>query len=499
MSPPAARPAKPAGIFGREEEWNALAAFATHNAQRATLGIVSGRRRMGKTYLLDALAQELRGFFFTATADTSTVSLRKFGAAMAAQRGQPAPFGFRTWDDAVTTLFELAAEGDSDEPMFVVIDEFPYLLKAAPELASILQREIDRHQTRRSRLRLLLCGSAMSVMGGLLGGNAPLRGRAHLEMVVKPFDYRTAAEFWGVGDAPSLAARLFAVIGGTPAYRGFVVGDAPADLVDFDSWVGRTVLYRYSPLFLEARYMLGEEVDMRDPALYQSVLEAVSAGNATRGGIANYIGRKTIDISHPLRVLEDCRLLVKDTDLFRTGRSQYRIAEPLINFYEAVMRPAWAQLEQGRATAVWAQSAERFTAQVLGPQFEVLCREHVLLTPPDALAGFLGDVGSGVVTDPQARRQIQIDVAAVTLGTGGSRAAVRLLGEAKWGTLMGVPHLERLIRARDVLADRGLDSENCALACFSAAGFSDALRQRAEGGEVLLFGLDALYGGSPPR
>ncbi|GAA4018691.1 hypothetical protein GCM10022384_70630 [Streptomyces marokkonensis] len=149
-------------------------------------------------------------------------------------------------------------------------------------------------------------------------------------------------------------------------------------LEEFDDWICRTVLSPFSPLFREARYLLAEEADIRDTALYHSVLAAVAQGNSTRGGIAGFIGRKSVDISHPLHVLEDSHLLAREADVFRAGKSQYRITEPLINFYEAVIRPAWARLESGQTRKVWAQSAERFAAQVAGPHFETVCREYIL-------------------------------------------------------------------------------------------------------------------------
>ncbi|GGK72335.1 hypothetical protein GCM10010094_36750 [Streptomyces flaveus] len=45
-----------------------------------------------------------------------------------------------------------------------------------------------------------------------------------------------------------------------------------------------------------------------------------------------------------------------------------------------------------------------------------------------------------------------------------------------------------------MLAGRGMNTTHCRLACFSAAGFSDALRTEAARGGVLLVGLDELYG-----
>jgi AAA+ ATPase superfamily predicted ATPase len=315
-----AGPSKPPHVFDRGAEWDGLAAFVDRPLPHAMLGIVSGRRRMGKTYLLRALVEQQKGFYFGATAATEGESLRQFGAALAEYARSPVPFSFATWDDAISYLFGLAAPRNGEAPLLVVIDEFPYLAKAAAELPSLIQREIDRFQVEESRMRLLLCGSAMSVMGGLLASTAPLRGRAQLELVVRPFGFRAAADFWGVTGSPALAARLHAVVGGTPAYRRqFLADDVPGSLSEFDDWICRTVLSPFSPLFREARYLLAEEADIRDAALYHSVLAAVAQGNTTRGGIAGYIGRKSVDISHPLRVLEDSHLLVREADVFRAA------------------------------------------------------------------------------------------------------------------------------------------------------------------------------------
>lgn len=221
--------AKPSRVFDREAEWAGLAAFASRPTPHAMLGVVSGRRRMGKTYLLRALVEQLGGFYFAATAATEGESLRQFGAALAKYAGSPVSFSFANWDDAVSYLFSMAAPGRANEPLLVVIDEFPYLAKTAAELPSLIQREMDRFQIEENRLRLLLCGSAMSVMGGLLSSTAPLRGRAQMELVVSPFGYRSAAEFWGVTDEPQLAARLHAVLGGTPAYRRQFLAESLTD------------------------------------------------------------------------------------------------------------------------------------------------------------------------------------------------------------------------------------------------------------------------------
>ena len=93
-------------------------------------------------------------------------------------------------------------------------------------------------------------------------------------------DYQLAARFWEIDD-PQLAVLLYSIVGGTPAYRdGMAGGRGPQSIADLDPWVTENVLSRFSPLFREARYLLAEEPDIRDNAVYHSVLSAVAEGTA---------------------------------------------------------------------------------------------------------------------------------------------------------------------------------------------------------------------------
>src|SRR5581483_6899535 len=166
--------AKPGWVFDRDIEWQALSRFAAASGPRGRLGIVSGRRKQGKTFLVRAMAEATGGFYFAAAEATSADSLREFGAALAAHAGARAPYALAGWDDALRVLDETVAGG------LAVIDEFPYLVRAEPALPSLVQRLLDQRAwgEQAGETRLLLCGSAMSVMGRLLAGSAPLRGRA---------------------------------------------------------------------------------------------------------------------------------------------------------------------------------------------------------------------------------------------------------------------------------------------------------------------------------
>ncbi|MEV0615293.1 DUF234 domain-containing protein [Nonomuraea sp. NPDC050404] len=484
---------RPADMFDRTWEWAQLTRFVSDTEPGASLGVVSGRRRQGKTFLLEALCEATGGFYYSATETMpSREALRQLGDAVGRHVGSPGKIRFAHWEEAIDALLSLGA----DRPMPVVLDEFPYMVHGAPELPSLIQRALSPRRRERveSRARILLCGSSISFMGNLLMGSAPLRGRASLELIVPTFDYRAAREFWGLDDL-RLAALVYLIVGGTPAYKSeFLRGAAPARREDFDGWVIEHVLSPASPLFREVRALLAEDPTLTNTGLYHTVLAAVAEGNCTRGAIASRIERKATDISHHLTVLADAGLLSVEPDAFRQNRSAYRITEPLVRFYHSVMRPVYAQLEQvrpGRTERLWQAAQPRFRSAVAGPVFEHMCRTWAhSMAADETLGGMAVQVLSGVVHDPSSRANHEVDL--VSMDADGNILAI---GEAKWGDTMGMAHLERMEQIAAVLRAKGREPN--AITLFSGAGFMPALRAAADGsgGRIQLVDLERLYHG----
>ena len=484
---------KPADMFDRDQEWGLLGRFIEDDRQGASLGVVSGRRRQGKSFLLEAACEQTGGFYFSAQEATEAQSLSLIGAALTSFLDPVVPFTPNSWDQVIDVLLRMGRERNVP----VVLDEFPYLARVSPSLPSVIQGAYSprRRERSASRTRLLLCGSAMSFMGGLLSGNAPLRGRASLDLTVHTLDYRLAAQFWDLRD-PRLAFPVHAILGGTPAYRTEMIRyDAPRGQEDFDEWVVRAILSPGSPMFMEARYLLAEEPDLRDPALYHSVLAAIAEGNTMRGAIANHVGRKTSDIGHPLNVLEDAGLIRRESDAFQANRSHFQIGEPLLSFYHVMMRPFWPQLTRAAGTdRLWKRQGQRFAANILGPRFEEVCREWALRFAGDRFGGWPVQVSPGIVRDPQRKKTQQVDVAVVGHAEQG-QPPLLAIGEAKWNEVMGIEHLERLSRIRDLVSSlKKYDTARTRLVCFSGAGFTPGLTAAAAGGKVDLVSLEDLYG-----
>jgi uncharacterized protein len=482
---------KPDVLFDRHVEWSDLASFAANPAPGATLAILYGRRRQGKTLMLELLAEATGGFLFTGLEQSSAQNLAAMSEAYRAFTGTAAPVAFAGWDQVVDALLAL---GERGHPLPVIIDELPYLLKTAPEIPSIIQRALSpRGRARqRSRARLVLCGSALTVMSRLLGGTAALRGRASREMMVHPFGFRESARFWEIAAHPELAFRLHSLLGGTPAYRDYCEGDQPRIAAEFDRWVTRRLLNPSTAFFREGRVLLAEEPELGDLSLYFSVLSAIAAGRTRRGQIAESVGRKESALSHPLSVLEETRLIVRSRDALRENRATYRIAEPMLRFHQLVIAPNEARLVRRDGERVWAQQADTISSRIYGPHFEDLAREWSMQhASPDTLGAAVSQVARTEINCPEHRHPHELDVVAIER-TPNSRQRVVAIGEAKWRSEpVGLRELERLRHVRGVMSEPA-----ARLRLFSRAGFdSELVAQAQRAGDVELMDMDRLYEG----
>jgi uncharacterized protein len=487
---------KPDHVFDRDREWRSLQRFVG-NSGAAGLGLVYGRRRQGKTFLLESFARTHQGIYIQAFQRTRTQNLELFSAAYASHLGTTAPISFTDWSQVFETLLALER---GDAPIPVVIDEFPYLLERSPELPSVLQSLL--RPTTETNVKLILCGSALSTMASLLSGSAPLRGRASLELVVRPFSYRDAAGFWGI-DEPELAVQLHALVGGTPAYLSMSGGRGPTSAAELDDWVVTALLDPASAMFREGSILVTEDEDVTDTVNAFSVLAAISQGKTRRGELAAALGRSDSSLTSPLRMLSDAGLITSVGDAFRRKRTTYRIAEPIVRFHQALIAPDEIRLASHRGPEVWASAQRSVSSRIYGPHFEELsrawCIEHaaqdslISESAPDASELIVNSVAGAVVACREHRSSHEIDVVVQARSPDGGETTAAI-GEAKWRDVpCDQSHLRRLDHIRTLL---GL-SESVKLLLFSRRGFTEGLRREGDvRPDVELVDLDRLYHGT---
>lgn len=408
-------------------------------------------------------------------------------------------FSLSDWEEALRTA---RAVLEQKGQRVLVLDEYPYLLEHSKDLSSVLQAFYDdvRNDEGGPPLRIVLCGSAISVMEELLSGSSPLRGHTQLKMRLGPFDFRTSAEFWGAED-PDLAFRLNAVLGGTAGYRDLVQRDLPASSEELPAWLSRTVLNPASALFTEDDYLLREDPRIRDRAVYYSILQAVSEGHSTPTEIGGAIGRKRTSLEHPLDVLETAGFLTVSQDIRKQRGSSIRIADPIVRFHQLITRPRISQFEERQFEDAWNAAIPTFKSQILGPHFEELARTWVrVFADESTLGGPAGEVGFTVLPDREQRQNHEIDIVALQAGERRHKksSAITCIGEAEASnSLRTTRDLERLERIRGLLVADGAPCADANLLLFGHSGFADELQTVAtERGDVELVDLDRMYSGS---
>lgn len=490
---------RPADLFDREREWAELSAFVSDRTPGLRIAIVYGRRRQGKSYPLRRLAAATGGFYYQALEHEPAQALAEFGDRLGAHR-DVGRLAFANWDEAISSLGRLAPISGVPSAMplggasvvggaaVAVIDEFPYLLEKTPELPSLLQRAVDRSKDESwPAVRLVLCGSAISVMANLLDGQGALRGRVQSSLLMRPFNFLDSARFWGITDA-HLAFRVDAILGGTPGYRE-LVRSAPSSMEEFDAWVVDEVLSPAAALFREDEWLLGEQRGLENRALYLSVLSAVAAGCRTQSAISSELGRSQQGVLHPLDALVRLGFVAKNDDIVRQRRPVYRISEPIVRFHQAVRHPRTALFEDRRGAEAWADSQRSFESLVLGPHFEQQAREHIGRVGEQLTGAPIISVGTTVISDKDDRSAHELDIVAVSPGTGPRHRVIEAIGEAKLREL-DIGELKRLERTRTLLDG----AEDAAIVLASVSGFSDRLKtQAAARADVHLVALTDMY------
>jgi len=238
--------ARPPGLYDRDVEWSDLIGFVSAKRSRLGLGLVYGRRRFGNSFLLRRLVDAVGGVYHLALEESRAPALGRFAATVGSLYTPAAPVTFDGWDAALRSA--VGVLGKRETPQLLILDEYPYLRAQSPELDSVIQALVDDvaggslGADWQSRVSIIVCGSAFSVMTDLLSGTAPLRGRAVLDLPLHSFDYRQSRDFWQVAD-PETAFLLHSIVGGAAGYRdltgGVAAPERPNEIAD---WSAATIL-----------------------------------------------------------------------------------------------------------------------------------------------------------------------------------------------------------------------------------------------------------------
>ncbi|MEX2106030.1 MAG: ATP-binding protein [Solirubrobacterales bacterium] len=401
-------------FVNRKDELGALSRWWQRRG--AALGLLWGRRRVGKTALLEEFARDKRVIFHTGAGRPAADELALLSeatakvASLGARDLQARPFS--SWDDALDALASAATR----ERLLLVIDEFPDLVAVSPELPGVLRAFWDRARGG-TKLRILLCGSAVRTMEAMQEERAPLYGRFDLALLIHPFRPHEAAHLLPRLH-PAERALIWGIVGGIPLYL---------DWWDSDQSVERNLLeLACTPggrLLDEGQLVLATEGDLGD--LGGLVLRAIASGRTRHNEIEQAVRTepaRVLDRLVELRLVE--RMVPVTEDPARTRRRTYRVADNFLAFWLGLLDRHRSAISRGLGEQILPVLGEQLD-QHMGERWESAFRQHLIRLAAD------GELGPGIVDVGrwwQDSPPIEIDAVALA---GRSRKAV-LLGESKW-------------------------------------------------------------------
>lgn len=461
-------------FYCREEELHTM--NRRYDKGRFECVVIYGRRRVGKTALINEFCKGKPTVYFSALNASSQENLEALSKAIYSCKN-PDSSSFPTYRSYADALDEITTMS-ANKRMVFVIDEYPYLAKAEKSFSSRLQHIID-HQWQNGQLYLILCGSSMSFMEyQVLGYESPLYGRRTAQFKIQALTYREITVFHPKLSAPD-QALLYGVTSGIPHYINKL--DLEKDL---DEALLENLFDTSSYLFEEPENLLKQE--LREPAIYNSVIAAIAGGASHANEISTKVGLESGVCAKYLKVLLDLGILKKETPITEKPgkKTVYAIDDNFFRFWYRFVPRNMSVISAGRMRQVYEQAVKRYYPDYMGLVFEKICQEYLMRYATD-LPFQLSNVGQWWGTDGKARKEIQIDIVGTPV-----EGNEYLIGSCKYrNEKIGMEELELIRSYASVFRKNGIFHYYI----FSKGGFTPALMEAADRGEVTLLTLSDLY------
>lgn len=438
--------------------------------------IIYGRRRVGKTALINEFCKEKPVIFFSALDATAQENLKTLSKEIYCY-DRPDTVTAPEYASYEEALEEISKRSEKERLIFV-IDEYPYLAQAEPSISSRLQHLID-HKWKEGRLFLILCGSSMSFMEyQVLGYESPLYGRRTAQFKIEPLTYKETAVFNPQMDDED-NALVYGITGGVPHYiNKLEAGD------NLDAALLENLFDPSSYLYEEPSNLLKQE--LREPAVYNSIITAIAEGRTRLNEIAGKVGIDTGPCSKYLKVLMELGIIKKEMPITEKAgkKSIYLIADNFFRFWYRFVPQNIAAIQSGRIGKNYERSIKKYFPDYMGLVFERMCQDY-LLYYAERLPISLRAVGQWWGSNPATHKQLQIDI----VGTSVSDDEF-IIGSCKYrNELVGVEEYELLKEYAEVFAK----GRRCYLYIFAKRGFTDSLQEIGKRGFVELISLEELY------
>lgn len=450
---------------------------------------IYGRRRVGKTALINEFVRDKNNVIYfpalNSNARDNLIALSRSIQNYLLPSIVSVPV-YPSFDAA----FDAVTEAARRNHLIVVIDELQYLAKAGGSIMDALCRHAGSDWSGTDML-LILCGSPAGFMEKELVGTRGMLSDCITERIrLGPLNYLDTAGF-NPGLSPADNALVYALTGGIPHYINKL--GVKTDLRDA---IINNVLDSSSYLFEEPENLL--KTELREPAVYNSIITAIANGCSRLGDIAGATGMESSACSKYITTLTELGIVHKVEPVIGKSRrkTQYRIGDNLFRFWYRFVPENMINITSGRPDSVYDRSVDSSLDQYMRLPFEEICRQyltnHSKELPADIkeVGEWWGQLSEEPNTGRHRNAEAHLDIVAVS-GQSVSSGRQYIIGSCKYtDEPVGTDELDRMRRTVAEFTDA---NDECYYYIFAKKGFTKDLEERRDAGEVRLVSIDEIY------
>lgn len=394
-------------MVGRERQTKQMLELL--NKKRSSFIAVTGRRRIGKTFLIDEVYKEHFCLRITGIQDVTTdIQIRNFTEKIIAYSNEPIVTLPQNWQEVFMLLKRYLQKLSKRKKHVIFIDELPWIATKRSGFIQLLAHLWNDYLSKEKHFILVVCGSATSwIAKKIVNDKGGFHNRLSEQIQLKPFtlsETKTFLKSRGIKLTDQAIAELYMVFGGIPYYLEQVQkGQSVQQIISNLCFSENGVLkYEYQNLYRAL---------FEHPENHEAIVAALAK---TSKGLtrSELIAASKVKAGGPYtRAMEDLLLSSFVEEITPFGKKKrgavYRLTDEYSIFYHRFIHPNLKKEPQIWKTIYASQSYKIWT----GFAFENLCKRHIMqLKKAMGISGIYSEQSGFQEKGKQDKKGYQIDL-----------------------------------------------------------------------------------------
>ena len=378
------------------------------NSGKPEFVIVYGRRRIGKTFLVNNVFADRFTFSYVGARNQKPMKqLQRFAEQLKTYSGSPFAPVLNDWEEAFQALRALIENKPKEDRKVIFFDEMPWIDTPRSSFVEALEYFWNAWAAQRNDILFIACGSATSWMvNKLVKNRGGLHNRITEQIYLRPFRLGECEEYLHENECHwdrYTILQCYMALGGVPYYMNLLNPQ-------------QSLAQNIDRLFFAKNAPMREEFDELFNALYTHADKYIDVINALSGSkkgllraeIVEQTGQSGGRLTKLLENLERCDFIETYSQYKSSVRnSVYRICDPYTLFYFKFVEGKNTKDEHWWTNNMHSHSVESWQ----GFSFETICMTHLeQIKQRLGVAGISTTTGTWRALGDETEKGTQIDL-----------------------------------------------------------------------------------------